>query len=317
MSIPSVTRFALLVVLALFCFQVVAQQNDSTEKSSPSLPVTPAQSGVCIGDGDLLEISIFSVYGTPDVTEKVRVGNTGEVSLPFVGPIRLAGLTAEQAERTIVDRLRAEDLLKNPHVSVFIQEYATQGVSVMGEVNKPGVYPVVAPRRLLDIISAAGGLTPRAGRKVAVTRRDHPEAPIAVDVSDQADSTRSNVEILPGDTVVVSQAGIVYVIGEVHKPGGFVMDNNDSMTVVQAVAMAEGYKSTAAVDRAKIIRKTSQGMQETPLNLKKILNSTSLDMPLHNGDIVFVPSSAGKKTGYRALEAILQMATGVAVYRRY
>ena len=145
-----------------------------------------------------------------------------------------------------------------PHVSVAIKEYTTQGVSVLGEVAKPGIYPVMGVRRLFDIVSAAGGLTPRAGRAVTITHRDKPQEPQIISFSqDTAQSPSVNVEIYPGDTVYVSRAGVVYVAGEVSKPGGYVMENNESLSVLQAVALAGGTSHTAKLDSSRLIRKSA------------------------------------------------------------
>jgi len=96
---------------------------------------------------------------------------------------------------------------------------------------------------------------------------------------------RANVPVAPGDTIVVSKAGIVYVVGDVHKPGGFIMENGNNMTVLQAIAMAEGNNPTASLDHARLIRKTPRGQQEIPINLKKILSSEAPDMKLEAEDI--------------------------------
>jgi len=278
------------------------------DKSRPGPPV------IRIGSGDLLEVS---VYGVAELTQKSRVSASGEISLPLVGSVHIGGLTVEEAKALVEKRLVEGHYIKEPNVTVFISEYATQGVSVMGEVAKPGTYPVLGSRRLLDVLSAAGGLTPKAGKAVTITRRDDPEDPVSVPLSsDLTKLSEHNVEILPGDTVVVSKAGIIYVVGDVKKPGGFVMENNESLTVLQAVALAEGTKPTAALNRTKLIRRTPSGPQEVPIPLKGILSARLPDLPLQPNDIVFVPSSTTRSAATRGLEAILQVATGVAIYRK-
>ncbi len=139
-----------------------------------------------------------------------------------------------------------------PQVTIFEKEYATQGVSVLGEVQKPGVYQLLGSRRLFDVLSMAGGTSAKAGRLVSIARRDHPESPRSVSLSNNAnESATSNVEIFAGDTIVVSRAGVVYVVGDVHKPSGVVMDNGTDMTVLQAIAVAEGTNPTAALNRCE------------------------------------------------------------------
>jgi polysaccharide export outer membrane protein len=132
-----------------------------------------------------------------------------------------------------------------------------------------------------------------------------------------AQSLQSNVDIFPGDTIVVSKAGIVYVVGDVRRPSGVMMENGTQMTVLQAIAMAEGTTPTASLNGAKIIRKTPKGPQEMPLELKKILAAQSPDIQLQADDIIFVPGSAAKGAAKRGLEAIIQAATGLAIYHPY
>ena len=168
---------------------------------------------------------------------------------------------------------------------------------------------------LFDVISAAGGTTPTAGNLVSITHRQAPSQPEAVKY-DPSSNSYHNVQLLPGDTVVVSRAGIVYVVGDVRLPSGIVLDRPE-LTVLQAIAMAQGTNSTAASNNAKLIRKTTSGRQELPLPLKKIIAGKSPDWALQADDIIFVPSSAGKAAARRSLEAILQTATGVAIYHPY
>src|SRR6266566_1186802 len=285
---------------------VSSEANTVTEKTA----VVPV-----IGAGDLLKMGIL---GAPESDQEVRVDADGNVVLNFIGSVHVAGLTTEQAQAIITKKLVAGGFFTEPQVSVFAKEYATQGVSVLGEVQKPNVYPLLGSRRLFDVLSVAGGTTPKAGQVITITHRDHPRELRTVLLSnDPAKSAEANVEIFPGDTVVVSKAGIVYVVGDVHKPSGVVMENGTQMTVLQAIAMAEGTNPTAALNSAKLIRKTPTGPQETRLELKKILAAKSPDIHLQAEDIIFVPSSAAKGAGKRGLEAIIQAATGVAMYHPY
>jgi polysaccharide export outer membrane protein len=261
----------------------------------------------------LLEVS---VYGAPDFDHKdVRVSNSGEIVLPLIGAQHVAKLTAAQAQSLIADKLTKGDFFNKPQVSIFVKEYATQGVSVLGEVQKPGVYPLLGPRRLFDAISQAGGLSPKAGKVVTVTHCDDPKHPERVMLAGNLENTvEGNVAVMPGDTIVVSKAGIVYVVGDVKLPGGFVMEN-DSMTVLQAVALAQGAMPTAALDKSKLIRTVNSEKQEVPVELKQILSSKKDDLKLQANDILFIPNSASKTAMRRGLEMAVQVATGVAIYR--
>jgi polysaccharide export outer membrane protein len=277
--------------------------------NSGGIPTTE----MLIGAGDLLEIS---VYGAPDYIKQVRVSATGEITVPLSGTVKVGGLTTSQAETLIAKKLSDGKFFNDPKVSVLEKEFATQGISVLGEVQKPGIYPLPGTRSLYDALSAAGGTTARAGNIVSLTHRNDPQNRTVVTLSyDGKTSDQANVPVYPGDTVVVSKAGVVYVTGDVHLPGGFIMENAH-MTVLQAVAMAQGANPTAALDGARLIRNSGQGSkpEEISIPLKKILSAKAPDQNLQPNDIVFVPSSAAKSAGRRTLDAIVQAATGMAIY---
>lgn len=310
---------------ALLCSAAVAQNEPAPDTKSlpttaPGMAVQPAEAPksepaispqLRLGAGDLVDVS---VYGAPDLSQKARVTNSGEVYMPLVGYVKVDGLTIEQAQAAIEKRLVEGNFLKTPHVTVFISEYATQGASIMGEVGRPGIYPVLGSRRLFDMIAAAGGMTAKAGKTVTISHRDESQAPASVIFSnDPAKSGAANVQVFPGDTIVVSKAGIIYVVGDVGHPSGFIMENNESVTVLQALALAGGNNSHAALDNAKLIRRTATGPQEIPVPLKKILSAQAPDVNMQPEDILFVPASKGKKAIARTMEAIIQIATGASL----
>jgi polysaccharide export outer membrane protein len=234
----------------------------------------------------------------------------------MLGNITLAGLSTTQAESVVARRLQERGFFNDPQVSVFVKEYATAGISVLGEVQKPGIYPLLGQRTLLDAISAAGGTTPKAGKSVTITHRDELESPETILLSHDNGQTMTNIAVRPGDTVVVSKAGMVYVIGAVKEPTGIILDN-PHLTVLQAIAMAHGTNPTASLKSAKLIRKASSTPQEVPIPLDTILAAKTPDLELQPDDIVFVPNSAAKTVAGRSIEAILQTATGIAIYGRY
>jgi polysaccharide biosynthesis/export protein len=288
------------------------QQASASTGTAIGAPTQPTKSVLLVGAGDLLKVSVL---GVPESDQEVRVGEDGNISLNFLGAVHVAGLSTSGAQELIAKRLVAGGFFTQPQVSVFTKEYATQGVSVLGEVQKPGVYPLLGSRRLFDVLSLAGGTSAKAGKVVSITHRDHPEAPLSILMSNDAnESAKNNIEIFAGDTVLVSRAGVVYVVGDVHRPSGVVMDNGSDMTVLQAIAMAEGTNATAALSKAKLIRRTPSGPKEQPLNLKDMLASRAPDVRLQPEDIIFVPNSAAKSATSRTLEAIVQTATGLVVY---
>jgi polysaccharide biosynthesis/export protein len=272
--------------------------------------ITPQDSSLRLGAGDLLQ---FSVYNVPELTTRTRIGSNGDIYLPLIDYIHVGGLTVEEAQGVVEKKLSDGGFLKDPHVTLFVDQFASQGVSVLGEVAKPAVYPVFGQQRLFDVISAAGGLNEKAGRTVSVTHRNQPDKPVVVQLARNiADSPESNIPVFPGDTIIVRKADIVYVVGDVGKPSGFLMERG-SMTVLQAVALAGGTTSTSKLNGARIIRKNQGEISEKPIELKKILAAKSPDVPMQADDILFVPTSAGKVVGKRGLDAVIQMATAVSI----
>ncbi len=316
---------AALVFLGLSSANGFAQNPVGSPEVRPEVPSSAPQTtpvaarstgsprDLLIGAGDLLEVSL---YGMPDFKTEVRVSSGGEISLPMLGTVAVGGFSVEHAETLIERKLSQKGLFNDPHVTVFEKEYATQGISVLGEVQRPGIYPLLGSRKLYDAISAAGGTTPKAGGYVLITRRNDPQHSVRVPLLTGApESMENNVTVEPGDTILVSKAGVVYVVGDVHQPGGFVMENGNDITVLKAIALAQGTNPNAALDSARVIRKTPEGPQDVPLSLKKIVAAKAPDIQLQADDVVFVPGSAGKSAAKRGAEAILQMATGVAIWR--
>jgi polysaccharide biosynthesis/export protein len=306
-----------------------------------------------IGAQDLLNIS---VYGAPELDRTVRVSAEGEIHLPLVGDVQAAGRTSRELEAELEDRLR-QNYMNDPQVNVFLATVESHPVSVLGAVGKPGVYQIRGPETVIELLAMAQGLTEDAGNRVIVMHHDGltppasaddpSNSPSAVAANRPADSvkrqpspgresvtdsnfaeidlknllssgdSRYNVLVYPGDIVKVPQAGIVYVVGEVHKPGGFVLKASDTVSVLQALALAEGMTRTSAGSRARIIR-TNQATgtrTEIPIDLKRILAGKAPDPMLHAKDIVFIPNSTAKSALYRGTEAAITIAAGVIVYR--
>ncbi len=296
-----------LIVIALALQHQAFSGQTAAEGQNAQVP------SIAIGPGDLLSIVVFD---TPELSSSVRVSQDGDVNLPVLGRIHIAGLNTIDAARTIEQQLRTRHLMLDPHVTVFIAEYASQGATVTGEVRTPGVYPTLGTRRLLDMISVAGGLQPTAGKAVSIIHRNDPDHPenIVLTLGPGKISAQENPVILPGDTIVVAKAGIVYVIGDVLKPGGFLIDNNTPISVMQSLSLAGGWDKTAAMSKVKLIRKTQDGREEIDLDLKHVTNGSQADLRVTDGDIIFVPSSVSKTLTYRGIEAAISTASGLAIY---
>jgi polysaccharide export outer membrane protein len=275
-----------------------------------SSPPLLANSNVKLGIGDLVEISVF---GVPDLSIKTRISGSGDIYLPLIDYVHVADLTTDEAQELIQKRLEDGGFVRGPHVSIFVNESASQAITVVGEVGHPGQYPAIGERRLFDIISAAGGLTDKAGRNVTIDRRGNPDQKIELQLSSNlVEDTKDNVEIFPGDTIIVSRAGIVYVVGDVNRPSGFLIEDN-ALSVLKALALAGGSTRTSALNKTRILRQTPNGVQEIPVNLKKVLYAKAPDLPLVKGDILFIPGSAAKNAAYRTADAAVSISTSLAV----
>lgn len=286
------------------------QPAPANETAKPQSSRLLANSNLKLGVGDLIEIS---VYGVPDLSTKVRISGSGDVYLPLIDYVHVAALTTDEAQELIQKRLEDGGFVRGPHVSIFVDESASQAITLVGEVVRPGAYPAIGERRLFDLISAAGGLTDKAGRNVTIEHQGSPGQKVELQLSaNMAEDTQDNVDVFPGDTIIVSRAGIVYVVGDVNRPSGFRIEDN-TLTVLKALALVGGGTRTSALSKTRILREGPNGTQEIPVNLKKILYAKAPDMALVKGDVLFVPGSAAKTAAYRGAEAALAMSTTLAV----
>ncbi len=290
-----------------------------------------AQQEYLINPDDLLDLYIVDV---PELSRTYRVSPTGQVTLPLLsGPLNVAGLTLDQFADLATQELKTRGLVTDPRVTVNVKESRTHSVAITGAVKKPQIYFVLGRTTLLDVISQAEGLAEDASSVANISRgeiakrilqtKDQPVAEVStVDLEKllQTGDPSLNIDIYPGDRVTVAPAGIVYVVGAVNKPGGFALTaSRKRLTVLQAVALAEDMKSTAVGNKAMIVRRGPQypdGREQIPVKLKEVLAGKAPDISLQVEDILFVPDSPGKKAAIRGVEAAIQVATGVVIYRR-
>lgn len=266
-----------------------------------------------ISAGDLLEVSEAR---TPDLRTSVRVSAAGSVTLPLAGEVRVAGMDELAAAHAIESALIGRGMLLHPQVTVLVTVYAAQDVTVLGEVTRPGVYSYAVHHRLLDLISAASGLSSNAGRLVFITHRDEAKSAQAVVLDPLATDAggEHNPELIAGDTIQVSRAGLVFVVGDVIRPGGFPVDQVQTTTVVQALSLAWGPSQNASLTKAVLIREQPGGRTITSLNLKRMLRGQDPDVPIRDRDILFVPDSTAKNLWNRTMESVIQSAAGVSIY---
>jgi polysaccharide export outer membrane protein len=271
------------------------------------------EGGLQIGPGDLLHVQVFN---TPELDQHTRVSESGDAQLEFLGDVHLSGMTPAEAAKQIQHQLIADQLVLHPQVTVAIEQYATQAVSVMGEVRQPGSYQITAPRTVIDMLALAGGVTPAADRRITIKRHGVDGQKISYFLSNNANTALDkNVLVYPGDTVLVEKAGIVYVLGDVRSPGGYVMDDNRSqLSALQMVAHAGGLNKTAVPSHARLIRKKADGtFEEQRIQIAKMQKGKEPDVALEPGDIVYVPFSYLKGIGLGAAGITASVASA-AVY---
>ncbi len=279
--------------------------------SAPKVGIAPLAAP--IGPGDLLDVSEFH---TPEFHSVVRVSAAGTINLPLVDEVRVEGMDEQAAAQAIAALLLSRGMLNHPQVFVLLTASAGQDVSVLGEVSRPGVYPYGVHHRLLDLISAASGITPYAGAVATVYHRSEPDSPhfISLKLEGADPGADRNPELIPGDVVQVSRAGLVYVVGDVVRPGGFIVDPSHRMTILKAISLAWGPSQNASLGKAILIREQDGGRVVTALNLKRMLRGKDPDQPILDNDILFVPDSMAKNLFNRSVESAIQSAAGVSIY---
>lgn len=290
----------------------------------------PASAEYTLGPGDQVVIRVVDLE---EFTERsVRIDPNGFVDLPMVGRVEASGLTIDQLKDTLSTKLSR--YISAPQVTLNLSENQNQTVSVLGSVNTPGIHPLPGPRRLIDVLSLAGGVKPDAGSRVILTRQmkwgalpvtgskvdatgGFSTVSLSLDDLLTAATPSENIFIRPGDVVSIPKADIIYVVGDVKRSGGFPLSSHPTLSILQALSLAEGLDHDAAGNRARILRPMPGGdgkPKEIPVNISKILAGQNPDVPLFANDVLFIPGSAMKSGSRRAAEAILQAATGIAIY---
>jgi polysaccharide export outer membrane protein len=246
-----------------------------------------------IGPGDRLHVQM---YDTPEMDQHPLVGDDGAAPLLFLGEVSLAGSTVAEAGDRISELLMKKQIMRHPQVVVTIEQYATQQVSITGEISKPGNYTITTPRRILDVLSMAGGLTGLASRRVVIQHHDINAGRTSYFVSnDPTMALDDQVMIQPGDTIFVPRTGFVYVLGDVARPGGYpIITNSGQESLMQAIALAGAANKTAVLSSVRLLRKDKADYVESTINLDKVEKGKAKDIPLVADDVVFVPFSYAK-----------------------
>jgi polysaccharide export outer membrane protein len=268
-------------------------QNNPTPQ--PQLMTVPEDfAGLKLAPGFLINII---VYDEPDLSARVRVDKEGNIHLPFVKTINVGGETVAEAKTKIEDKFRNDGILKNPQITIDVEQFATTSATVMGEVQNPGKVELLAPHSLLDVIGMTGGETTLAGNEIELKRQvDGAMQTTTYHYSRGEDgATIRDVMVNPGDTVIVKRAGVVYVLGAVNRPGGYTMQENGELNVAQAISLAQGLVMQAKVNGLRVVQHDKQGNPiEVPVSYNKIMKGKERPIQLAAGDIVYVPISKTK-----------------------
>lgn len=323
----------IVIVLAEFLLVVCAAAQESlSHKLAQPKPTcgSEVRSTYLLGPDDQLEIS------DPELAEfankPARIDGEGDIQVPLVGRVHVSGLTVQQTEQELNKVLST--YIRHPEVAVSVAEVRSQPVSILGAVNTPGVHQVRGHKTLLEMLALAGGIRSDAGYSVRITRELEwgciPLPKAELDPSGrfsvaelnlkkimEAQDPGDNIQIFPHDIISVPKAEMVYVVGEVKRSGGFVLGEHQSISVLQALSLAEGLSTTADARHARILRLKQEADQreEMSVNVKDVLTGKKPDVPLQGNDILFIPSSTGKKAAFRAIEAAIQTGTGLAIWR--
>lgn len=298
--------------------------------TAPAALAANSGSDYVLGPGD--EINVWALGADELSAHPIRVDPSGYIDAPLVGRMQAEGLTLDQFRTELSKKLATQ--LRHPQVTATITEFRSQPVAVMGAVNKPGEYQLQGKKTVVEVLSLAEGVRTDAGSTIRITRSvDQGTIPVLgvttdpsgkfytaeISLADALDG-RGAVGMLavrPHDVVSVARGQTVYVIGEVKKAGGFALGERQRISVLQALALAEGLGPLAAAHSAKILRETTPDAERTeiPLDLKRILSGKSEDLSLKPDDILFVPTNNGKNIAIKSLEAAVNIGTGITIWR--
>jgi polysaccharide export outer membrane protein len=286
---------------------------------------TPGVEEYKIGPADVLTITVTDA---PEFGGKFRVSDTGVIQIMGLSePLVAEDLTPIELSQSIRKSLIDAKQLRNPKVNVFIDEYHGRTITVLGSVTKPSVYSLTKRTTVLEALSFAGGALPNSGNRVTVVRgaasaeaTGNPVGSVQIiDVArlSRGEDVSANIEVRNGDVLNVSPAQVIYVVGAVNKPGGFVLSNpTEGISVVQAVALAEGFKPLASTHQGLIIRQSTseQARREIPVDVEAFMKGKEADLVLAPNDILYIPES-GKKKALKVMgDVAMATINGIAIY---
>jgi polysaccharide export outer membrane protein len=241
--------------------------------------------------------------------------DAGNVRLALIGDLNLAGKTPPSAAKAIEEALVKNRMMLHPQVTVTIEDYVTQTVSIIGQVSKPGTYSIGGPQSIIKVLALAGGLLEMADRHITIERHaDRGESVSYYLSNDPEKALQSQVQVYPGDTVMVRKIGLVYVLGDVGRPGGYPMSTNSGhLTALQAVAMAGSSNKTAIDNKAILTRKSGASTQQLAIRLSDMQHGKIPDVELQADDILFIPFSYMKNIAV-GTGSIASQASSAVIY---
>jgi polysaccharide export outer membrane protein len=293
-----------------------ASSDPSTRAPRYANPTGPALgAGLGYGPiraGDIVDVQVFEA---PEYSTRMPVSPAGEIALPYVGLFHIEGMTSIEAAKAIAQRFELEQVLHDPRVIVTTQQFG-YSVTVMGEVKLPGIYPLAGNKRLIDMLTEAGGVTDRAGHVIEIFAPGSMKNPQTI-LWDPTLRENDNAElaIKTGETVLVSRCGVVYIGGNVGRPGAFPICESNHTTLSQVIALAQGTKPSTWTQKTLLLRTTGNGTRVVQtVKLDDVLRGRRVDITMQPDDIVFVPPSILKAAGKQALTAAIGFATQAYFY---
>lgn len=321
------TKIAFSLLLVICVAASLQAQDVVTNPTAAEQPLVDPSPDYRFGPDDV--VSLW-VRDAPEISDKqFRVDSMGILNLPLAGKVRAEGLTRDQLEAELVKVLST--YIREPQVTINVASTRPMNVSILGGVRNPGTHTFRGTKNLLEMISAAGGLTPDASHLIRITRlkscgelkgasiiEESTETTIGeLDLTKVLESNpEQNIPICDDDVIFIPRMTMVYVIGEVARQGGFNIQDGDGLSVLQVLSLAGGVSERGVPEEAKILRPVMGGPKqaELPLDVKKILAGKAADVLLRPNDILFIPDSSGKGRAFRAMNKAISTSSSVLAW---
>ena len=302
---------------------VTSEPLSQTKKTGPPPASATTQNGVTAVPENFAKVKLspgvlltFGVFDAPEMDATLRVTADGKINVPLVGPMQVQGMSVTDVRAKIKDALVAGEFFKDPQVSVDILQVAPSYVTVFGEVQTPGRFQVLSPIGLSQALALAGGETAEAGPEIEIQHSaggENGAENVHYD-KENSEKGKADITVSPGDIVTVRRAGVVYVLGAVHRPGGYLMLNRGSLDLLEALTLAEGTSLEASTDQIRVLHRQDGRLLEITVKLSSMTTGKTVPPALGDKDIVYVPSSKAKSVLVNGA-AIVGASLGALLYR--